>query len=53
MTVADRIDQISVRRWVAPVLIVDDETYIGKHRRPGRVWLSPTRLFYLARHASR
>jgi hypothetical protein len=52
MTVADRIEPV-YRPWVAPVVVADDETYVGKHRRPGRVSVSWRRMFYAARHRLR
>jgi hypothetical protein len=58
MTVADRIDP-ALRRWVAPVVVADDEAYEGRHRRGGRALMSMMslvslpRLFYTARHRLR
>jgi hypothetical protein len=55
MTVADRIDPV-FRRWVTPVVVANDEAYVGRHRRTGRAWMSLVslvslpRMFYTARH---
>jgi len=50
MTTADRIDY---RGWAPPVVAADEETYVGKHRRPGSKSFSLHRIFYTARHLAR
>jgi hypothetical protein len=52
MTVADRIDPV-YRRWVAPVVVAEHKTYVGRHRRSGWTMFSVWRMFYRARHFSR
>jgi hypothetical protein len=57
MTTADRIDSVGYRAWTPssapPVVAADEETYVGKHRRPGSKSFSLHRMFYTARHLAR
>jgi len=57
MTTADRIDPVSYRVWMPssapPVVAADEETYVGKHRRPGSKSFSLHRMFHTARHLAR
>ncbi|MCU1659253.1 MAG: hypothetical protein JWO57_3909 [Pseudonocardiales bacterium] len=52
MTTADRVDPV-YRTWAPPVVVADDETYVGKHRHPGGRRLSLLGFFYTARHLAR
>lgn len=47
MTTADRID---FRTWAPPATVTDEDSYVGKHRLPGRRSLALHRMFYKARH---
>ena len=51
MTTADRIDPLGYRSWApAQSAVLDEQTYTGKHRRPGIRSFSPLRMFYSPRH---
>jgi hypothetical protein len=51
MATLDRIEP-AYKPWTpsAAGLVTDDETYVGRHRRPGGRMLSLIRMFYTARH---
>jgi hypothetical protein len=53
VTTADRIDPVGYRAWAAPVVLADDEHYVGKHRQLGRKSFSLHRMIYTARHRAR
>jgi hypothetical protein len=53
VTTADRIDPVGYRAWAAPVVIVDDKQYAGKHRKSSRRSFSLHRMFYSAEHRAR
>ncbi len=53
MTTADRIDPGAYRAWAPTVVVPHDDTYVGKHRRPGIRTLSLHKMLYTARHLAR
>jgi hypothetical protein len=54
MATLDRIEPARIP-WTpsAAGLVTDDESYVGRHRKPGGRGLSLTRMFYFARHRRR
>lgn len=53
VTTADRIDQIGYRSWAPSVAVADEDSYVGRHRQPGRHSFTLHRMFYAARHLTR
>jgi hypothetical protein len=51
MTTADRVDPIRYRPWAPTSVVVPDDQYVGKHRKPGGRSFSLRRMLYVARHA--
>lgn len=50
MTTVDRVKPILQRPWTPTSVVVSDDDYVGKHRKPGLRSFSVRRLLYLARH---
>ena len=51
MTTVDRVKPILQRPWATTSVVVPDDEYVGKHRKPGGRAFSFRRLLYVARHA--